>query len=326
MEIFKPIKLITSMKQLLCVVVLLLGFGFFANAQQVTGVVTGEDGQALIGASVVLKGTNTGTITDLDGKYSIAAKEGQELLFSMVGMESKSVKVGTSKIIDVILGGSVMLENVVITGALGIVQDKRKLSYSVQGVKGEDLQNSQRDNAFLALQGRVAGMTLTPTSGLAGGSTSINLRGVNSIGSSNQPLVVIDGLPVSSGTFNQHTLFSDASGLNGNINNNRDEASSRLADINPNDIESISVLKGPEAAALYGNEGANGVILITTKKGKAGITRITYNNKFATSKLYLFPEIQQIYGRGSNGKVALNDPDYFGPKYADSVKFYDNAG
>lgn len=149
----------------------------FANAQQVTGVVTGEDGQALIGASVVLKGTNTGTITDLDGKYSIAAKEGQELLFSMVGMESKSVKVGTSKIIDVILGGSVMLENVVITGALGIVQDKRKLSYSVQGVKGEDLKNSQRDNAFLALQGRVAGMTLTPTSGLAGGSTSINLRG-----------------------------------------------------------------------------------------------------------------------------------------------------
>ena len=325
MKILKPIKLITCMKQTLCIMVLLIGFGISANAQQVTGIVTGEDGQSLIGASILVKGTNTGTITDLDGKYSIAAKEGQDLVFSMVGMESKTIKVGASKTIDVMLGGSVLLENVVITGALGIVQDKRKLSYSVQGVKGDEIQNTQRDDAFLALQGRIAGLTLTPTSGLAGGSTSINLRGVNSIGGSNQPLIVVDGLPISSGSFNQHTLYSDANSVAGNINNNRDEVSSRLGDINPNDIESITVLKGPEAAALYGNEGANGVILITTKKGKAGITRITYNNKFSMSKLHLFPEIQQIYGRGRNGAEYLNDPDYFGPEYADSVTLFNNT-
>lgn len=326
MEIFKPIKLITSMKQMLCIVVLLLGFGFFANAQQVTGVVTGEDGQALIGASVVLKGTNTGTVTDLDGKYSIAAKEGQELVFSLVGMESQTIKVGTNRTVNVVLGGSVLLESVVIEGALGIVQDKRKLSYSGQGVKSDDITNAKRDDAFQVLEGRIAGLSLTPTSGLAGGSTAIRLRGVSSIGSSNQPLIVVDGLPILSGVFNQHSLYSDAVGLNGNINNNRDETSSRLADINPNDIENISVLKGPEAAALYGSEGANGVILITTKKGKSGTTRIEYSNKFSVSELHLFPEVQNVYSRGANGVAKANEPDYFGPKYADTTVFYDNMG
>lgn len=323
MKILKPMKLFTCRKRMLCIALLLFGFGFFANAQQVTGVVTGEDGQPLIGASVVLKGANTGTITDLDGKYSIAAKEGQELVFSIVGMESQTIKVGTSKTVNVVLGGSVMLESVVIT-ALGLVQDKRKLSYSGQGLKGDEIANTKRDDAFQALDGRIAGLSLTPTSGLAGGSTAIRLRGVSSIGSSNQPLIVVDGLPILSGVFNQHSLYSDAVGLNGNINNNRDETSSRLSDINPNDIENISVLKGPEAAALYGSEGANGVILVTTKKGKSGTTRIEYSNKFSFTKLHLFPEVQTIYSRGANGVAKANEPDYFGPKYADTTVLYDN--
>jgi len=169
MKILKPMKLFTCRKRMLCIALLLFGFGFFANAQQVTGVVTGEDGQPLIGASVVLKGTNTGTITDLDGKYSISAKEGQELVFSIVGMESQTIKVGTSKTVNVVLGGSVMLESVVIEGALGIVQDKRKLSYSGQGIKSEEITNAKRDDAFQTLEGRIAGLTLTPTSGLVGG-------------------------------------------------------------------------------------------------------------------------------------------------------------
>lgn len=324
MKILKPMKLFTCRKRMLCIALLLFGFGFFANAQQVTGVVTGEDGQPLIGASVVLKGANTGTITDLDGKYSIAAKEGQELVFSIVGMESQTIKVGTSKTVNVVLGGSVMLESVVIEGALGIVQDKRKLSYSGQGIKSDEITNAKRDDAFQTLEGRIAGLTLTPTSGMVGGTTAIRLRGVSSIGSSNQPLIVVDGLPILSGVFNQHTLYSDAVGLNGNINNNRDETGSRLSDINPNDIESISVLKGPEAAALYGSEGANGVILITTKKGKSGTTRIEYSNKFTTSELYLFPEIQHLYNRGKDGVNKDNEPEYFGAKYPDTTAFYDN--
>ncbi len=326
MKILKPMKLFTCRKRMLCIALLLFGFGFFANAQQVTGVVTSEDGQPLIGASVVLKGTNTGTITDLDGKYSISAKEGQELVFSIVGMESQTIKVGTSKTVNVVLGGSVMLESVIIEGAHGIGVNKRNLSYSAQGVKSDEISNAKRDDAFQTLEGRIAGLSLTPTSGLVGGTTAIRLRGVSSIGSSNQPLIVVDGLPILSGVFNQHSLYSDAVGLNGNINNNRDETGSRLSDINPNDIESISVLKGPEAAALYGSEGANGVILITTKKGKSGTTRIEYSNKFSVSELTLFPEVQANYARGASGVAKANEPDYFGPKYADTTVFYDNLG
>lgn len=303
----------------------LLWLGVFAQAQRVSGTVSDEDGQPLPGVTVIVKGTATGTTTDINGGYSVAASAGQELQFSITGMTPQTMTVGAEATIDVIMRGSLQLRDVVITGALGLIQDKRKLSYSAQAVRGEDLQKTQRDNPFLALQGRIAGLTLTPTSGLAGGSANLTLRGVNSIGNSNQPLIVVDGLPVNSGTFNQHTLFSDATAVNANINNNRDDVGSRLAEINPNDIESISVLKGPEAAALYGNEGANGVILVTTKRGKSGTSRVTYNNRFATSEVFLFPEIQQVYGRGRNGKVELNDPDYFGPAYGDSVQLYNNV-
>lgn len=308
------------------ILLFLLCLGVFAHAQQVTGTVSEEDGTPLVGTTVVIKGTTTGVITDINGKYTIAASPGQELIFSMTGMESQTIAVGTDGTINVTMGGSLMLRDVVITGALGLIQDKRKLSYSAQAVSGAELKNTQRDNPFLALQGRIAGLTLTPTSGLAGGSANITLRGVNSIGNSNQPLIVVDGLPINSGTFNQHTLFSDANAVSANINNNRDDVGSRLAELNPNDIESMSVLKGPEAAALYGNEGANGVILITTKKGKAGTGSLTYNNRFATSELYLFPEIQQVYSRGRNGAVENTDPDYFGPKYDANTTFFDNVG
>ena len=314
-------------KERLC---LFLFFAFFSIsatfAQTVSGVIKGADGETIIGATVQIKGTDIGTVTDVNGVYSIQASPGQELIFSMIGTETQNVTVGTSNTIDVVLQGSVLIDEVVIIGALGIVQDKRKLVYGAQGVSGLELKNTQRDNAFQSLQGRISGMTLTPTSGLAGGSVSINLRGVTSIGNSNQPLIVMDGLPINSGTFNQHTLTSDANAVNANINNNRDDVGSRLAEINPNDIESITVLKGPEAAALYGNEGANGVIIITTKKGKAGTGKVTYSNRFTTSKITRFPEVQTTYGRGVNGAESLNDADYFGPAYPAGTTFYDNLG
>lgn len=327
MKYFSPTTRSRVWKQALCLSLFFLGLSFASFAQQrISGTVKGDDGLPLPGATIVVKGTNQGTVSDADGRYSIEASEGQELMFSMVGMIPQTVAVGRQTQLDVELAGSFQLQEAVITGALGIIQDKRKLSYSAQAVKGEALQNTQRDNAFLALQGRIAGLTMTPTSGLAGGSASINLRGVNSIGNSNQPLIVLDGLPINSGTFNQHNLYSDGAGSSPNINNNRDDVSSRLAEINNNDIESISVLKGPEAAALYGNEGANGVILITTRKGKAGTGKLSYQNRFSTSELALFPEVQRVYGRGKDGKVDANDPDFFGPKYGDTTVFYDNIG
>lgn len=306
--------------------VLILFLSATGFSQSVTGKVTDAEGIPLIGATVQVKGTDKGTATDINGEYTIEASPGQELIFSLIGTDSQTITVGNSKTIDVVLSGSVLIEEVVITGALGLVQDKSKLAYSAQGLKGDPLKSTQRDNVFQALQGRISGMTLTPTSGLAGGSVSINLRGVTSIGNSNQPLIVMDGLPINSSTFNQHTLTSDATSVNANINNNRDDVGSRLAEINPNDIENITVLKGPEAAALYGNEGANGVIVITTKKGKAGTSKITYSNRFATSKITRFPEIQTVYGRGVNGAASASDSDYFGPAYESGTQFYDNVG
>lgn len=292
--------------------------------QRITGTVTDIKGNPVVGVTVAVQGTSEGTFTEADGKYVIQANEGQVLEFSMTGMTTQTVVVGRQTTVDLVLEDAVyQLEEAVVT-ALGIKEDRRKLSYSTQSVKGEDIQSTQRDNAFVSLQGRVAGLSLTPTSGAAGGSVSINLRGVNSIGSSNQPLIVLDGLPINSGTFNQHNLYSDAAAINANVNNNRDDTGSRLAEINPNDIESVTVLKGPEAAALYGNEGANGVILITTSKGRAGVGRLNYKNRFSVSEIYLFPEVQQVYGRGRNGVVEANDPDYFGPKYPAGTAFYDN--
>lgn len=299
-------------------------FSFAQAQQQVTGTVTDENGEPLVGVAIVVKGASGGTVSDLDGKYSIAAPSDGTLQFTMIGMTTVEVAVnGRSEINVSMTNDALKLDEVVVT-ALGIKEDRRKLSYSTQSVKGADLQSTQRDNAFLSLQGRVAGLSLTPTSGVAGGSVNISLRGVNSIGSSNQPLIVLDGLPINAGVTNQHNLYSDGAGINGNVNNNRDDISSRLNDINPNDIENITVLKGPEAAALYGNEGANGVILITTRKGTAGAGRVTYSNRFATSEVYRYPEIQQVYGRGRNGAVELSDPDYFGPKYESNTQFYDN--
>lgn len=299
--------------------------GVFGQGRTISGKVTDDqDGAPLIGATILVVGTTTGTVTDLDGNYQIEAAAGQVLRFTYTGYAPKEVTVGTANVIDMQLSAEATALNEVVVTALGIKEDRRKLSYSTQQVKGEDLQNTQRDNPFLSLQGRVAGLSMTPTSGVAGGSVNMSLRGVNSIGNSNQPLIVMDGLPISSGVLDQHVLYSDGAGINGNVNNNRDDIGSRLNDLNPNDIESITVLKGPEAAALYGNEGANGVILITTKKGQSGTGKVTYNTRFATSHLYLFPEVQQVYGRGRNGAVELSDPDYFGPKYAAGTQFYDN--
>jgi TonB-dependent SusC/RagA subfamily outer membrane receptor len=311
----------------MAVLILITGVLVSATAQvKVSGTVTDTKGEALPGVSILLQGTTKGTVTNIDGAFDLDVPTGAVLTFSYTGFSTQTVTITNQTVITVALEDEInLLEGVTIT-ALGITANKKTLTYSSQGVDGDDLLNTQRDNPFLSLQGRVAGLSLTPVSAAAGGSSIINLRGVNSLGSSNQPLFVVDGLPINSGTLDQHNLHSDATAVNGNVNNNRDDVGSRLAELNANDIENITVLKGPEAAALYGNEGANGVFLITTRKGKAGTGKITYNNRFAASELYLFPETQKVFGRGRNGGIEVNDPDYFGPKYADGTQFYDNVG
>lgn len=291
------------------------------NAQDrlITGKVSSEeDGQSLPGVSVLVKGSTRGALTDANGNYKISANQGATLVFSFIGMIKKEVKVGAATVIDVKLSADAQnLDEVVVT-ALGIKQEKKALGYAVAEVKGDDVAETGRTNFLDALQSRAPGLSGVTTSGAPGSSSSINLRGFSSIGGNNQPLFVIDGLPVDNRTMAQGALGTDQP------NRNNDYAN-RISDINPNDIEAISILKGPEAAALYGIDAANGAIVITTKKGKAGTARVNYDNRFRFEEVYRFPEIQRTYSRGIFGLTSPTATTYFGPKYPEGTQFYDNV-
>lgn len=283
-----------------------LSFSLFAQDRVISGKVTGStDNSVLPGVSVVVKGTARGTTTDNNGEFKVTVPNNATLIFSYIGYLRQEVKIGSSNVINISLDNDENTLNEVVVTALGVKQEKRALGFAVQEVKGQDLLDSQRDNFMMGLQGRVAGLQMTPTSGTAGGSAVIQLRGAGSIGNSNQPLYVVDGLPISNSTFGQGALVTDRP--------NRDmDYQNRAADINPNDIETVTVLKGPEAAALYGIEAANGAIVITTKKAKAGRSTISYNGSLSTRDMYRFPEGQTQYGRGFNGVFNPNNFSYFG--------------
>lgn len=301
-----------------------LSFSLSAQERVISGKVTNSaDNSVLPGVSIVVKGTTKGTTTDGNGEFKVAVPNNATLIFSYIGYVRQEVKVGSSNAINISLDSDENILNEVVVTALGVKQEKRALGYAVQEVKGQDLLDSQRDNFMMGLQGRVAGLQMTPTSGTAGGSAVIQLRGAGSIGNSNQPLYVVDGLPISNNTFGQGALVSDRP--------NRDmDYQNRAADINPNDIETVTVLKGPEAAALYGIEAANGAIVITTKKGAAGRGRITYNGSLSVRDVYRFPEGQTQYGRGFNGVFNPNNFSYFGADVKQigegGGKVYDNVG
>ena len=304
----------------LCVWVLCLTQTGWSQDKQVTGKVTGaDDGNALPGVNVIVKGTTRGTNTGADWTYKISANQGATLIFTSLGFERKEIKVGTQTVSDVTLTTDIQALDEVVVTALGRNEKKASLGYSVAEVKGDEINQTGRNNFLMSMQGRVAGLTMTPTTGLPGASAQIQLRGAASIGGNNSPLFVIDGLPVSNSTFGQGGLVSDGP-------NRQNDYMNRMGDINPNDIESISVLKGLEAAALYGSEGSSGVILITTKKGVKGNTRVNYSNSFDVSNIYRFVDTQKIYGRGSYGVPDPNTTFFRGPKYAESnSQIYDNA-
>ncbi|MES2518371.1 MAG: SusC/RagA family TonB-linked outer membrane protein [Bacteroidota bacterium] len=289
--------------------------------RQITGKVTGSaDNTPLPGVSVIVKGTTRGTTTAADGTYKISVNEGATLIYTSLGFEKRDIKVGNQSVIDIKLTDATSALDEVVVTALGIKQEKRALGYSVQEVKGDEITQTGRDNVLTSLGGRVAGLTMTPSTGLPGSSVQIQLRGASSIGGNNSPLFVIDGLPVSNRTFNQEGLVSTGA-------NRSNDYASRMGDLNPNDVESVTVLKGLEAAALYGSEGSSGVIMITTKKGTKGATRVNYSNSFDVSNVYRFVETQKVYGRGSYGVLDPTSLFYRGPKYSETAnnQIYDNA-
>ncbi len=295
-----------------------------AQERVIGGKVSDDDGLPLPGVSVKVKGATNGTTTNVDGNYSIKASQGQTLIFSFIGTVTQERTVGTSNSINLVLKADTKALNEVVVTALGIKQEKRALGTAITEIKGATIQQSQRENFLNALQGRVAGLEVTNTSGLPGASSSVIIRGITSLSGSNQPLFIVDGLPVDNKTFNTSNLASDAPGSPTGFNNRSVDFSNRAADINPDDIETLTVLKGPEATALYGIDAASGAIIITTKKGTAGAGRISYSNSFKVSHVTKVPEIQQVYGQGTYGTSNPSSFSYLGPKYSAGTKLYDN--
>ncbi|MBK8501254.1 MAG: TonB-dependent receptor plug domain-containing protein [Saprospiraceae bacterium] len=226
---------------------------FAIAQQQVRGTVTNaEGGEAMIGVTVLEKGTTNGTVTDFDGTYSISVQSGAVLEFSYTGFSTSEMKVGSESEINVLLSPGVALEQVVVT-ALGIKRDEKALAYSVTEVGGESFQEAREVNLANSLAGKVAGVNVSRIASGPAGSSRVIIRGNVSLGGNNQPLYVIDGVPIDNGGFGQAGLWGGADEGDG------------TSSINPDDIETLTVLKGANAAALYGSRASNGVILITTK-------------------------------------------------------------
>ena len=268
-------------------------FAIEQQSNKVIGTVKDEFGP-VIGASVVEKGTSNGVVTDLNGKFSLNVKPGATLIISFVGYKQQEVKAGNAPLNIVLEEDSKMLGEVVVT-ALGIKRERKALGYGVAEVQGEALTKAKETNVINSMAGRVPGLVVSQTAGGASGSSRVILRGSTEMTGNNQPLYVIDGVPL------DNTNFGSA-GTYGGF-----DLGDGISSVNPDDIESMSVLKGPAASALYGSRASHGVILITTKKANKDKIRVEYNGTMTfDTQLAKWDDVQQIYGMGSNGTYPIN--------------------
>lgn len=303
---------------------LLLNTLLFGQEKTITGKVTGSDGEPLIGVNVIIKGTTEGTVTNLDGDYSVAVPQGATLVFSFIGYLDEEVIISDQTVVNITLVEDLhKLEEVVVT-ALGIKKEKKALGYAFTDVDGDELTTNRDANFINSLSNKVAGVNITQTAGGAGTSSRIVIRGIKSLSTESQPLIVIDGVPMENNS--NDVSWSSSSSL---------EYGNNLGSLNPDDIESMSVLKGPNAAALYGSEAANGVIIITTKKGtKSDKLRVTFNSNFMMDYAYIHGKYQNKYGVGSGGalwkqELSQDQKDYYFEEYGvvlDSARFANGSG
>ncbi|MEM0941657.1 MAG: carboxypeptidase-like regulatory domain-containing protein [Bacteroidota bacterium] len=296
-------------KILLLSVLVLLVIASAIAQRTVSGKVTDESGEALPGVNVLIQGTMTGTQTDLDGNFRISVEDGEILVFSYVGFESQEINIGSRTVIDVSMGGATELEEVVVT-AVGLTAQKRDLGYSIQEVKSQELDRANEVNLVAGLAGKAAGVQVTSSGGTAGAAAQIRIRGNSTIQGSNTPLFVVDGIPIDNSTFNTSDSPEDAVSTlgSGGVNN-----SNRAIDLNPNDIASLTVLKGPAATALYGVRAGNGAIVITTKRGSKGRVKVNYSYGLTFDRVNQLPDLQTTYAQGR----VIDDesqPTYQGPE------------
>jgi TonB-linked SusC/RagA family outer membrane protein len=282
------------------------GESYQQSMQKIQGTVTDTTGTPLIGVSVAIKGTTTGSQTDINGHFSLNANPGDVLVFSYIGFATQQVTVGADATINVVLKASANSLTEVVVTALGVKRSEASLSYDQQTVSGKDLEVAKDPSFVNSLDGKVSGLQITESSSGAGGSTKVVLRGNKSIYGSSNVLYVVDGVPLNPLTSTQPTgVFSyGADGGDG------------ISNINPDDIESISVLKGASASALYGSAGENGVVLITTKKGQAGKTSITFTTNTTFDKAVELPKVQNEYGRGDGGVTDTSSLNSYGAAQA----------
>jgi TonB-linked SusC/RagA family outer membrane protein len=262
----------------------------------VSGKVIDNTGEPLIGVNILETGTSNGTVTDFDGNYSMTVADGATLTFSYTGYADQVITVGAQSVIDVTLEEGVALDEIVVT-ALGISREKKSLSYSAQNVQTEDISKARALNVVNSLSGKVAGISVSPSGSGVGGSSRVILRGNRSIAGNSQPLYVIDGVPILGDPTN----------------------------VNPDDIASISVLKGPNAAALYGNRANNGAIIITTKKGSTGGFKVSLNTTFTSSSPLLLQNFQNEFAQGNSNQYNGASEDSWGPQISgQSVAHWSN--
>lgn len=284
---------------LLTVCICMLAGSAFAQ-RQVSGTVTSaDDGFGLPGVTVRNKDTGEGMTTDLDGKYKISVGDNATLVFSYVGYISQEVSVGARSVIDIILEANVTELSEVVVTALGVSRDRRSIGYAAQNVAGDEIAQARESNIVNALQGQVAGVQISGTAGALGGSSRITIRGANSFLGNNQPLFVVDGVPINNANY-------AGSGQARGFGNGAYDYGNAASDINPDDIASMTVLKGASATAIYGARGANGVILITTKNGseKKGLG-ISVNSSYTANQAFSMMPHQRQYGGGA---INASDP------------------
>jgi len=290
---------------------LILGTAW-AQERVVSGTVKGaDDGSALPGVNVVLKGTTNGTVTDTNGAFKInVPAEGGSLVFSFIGMQTQEVAIGDRSIVDASMASDVTQLSELVVTAQGLERDQRSLGYTVQAVSGAQLQQRSEPNVLNSLQGKVAGVNIVGASGAPGASTNINIRGISSFTGSNQPLIVVDGIIFSNQVDNgpNSTVFGS-------------QPSNRLQDVNPDNIESLTVLKGPAAAILYGSRASAGAIVITTKSGKnlKDKTQVTISSSYNTQSVYGLPKYQNSYGQGANNDYVATSGNSFGAAFGAGI-------
>jgi TonB-dependent SusC/RagA subfamily outer membrane receptor len=297
----------------------------FAQNRTITGTVVSSDGSPLEGVTIGVKNTNRITQTDANGHFSIQAATGETLVFTYVGYAAQELKVNNGSVFPITMSAGGTNMNEVVVTALGIKKERKALGYSVTDLNAQELMKNKNTNVVNSLAGKVPGVNITQFSGAAGAGASITIRGGNSTSDSrqNQPLFVVDGI-----IYDNSTTVTGNTGTDG-LSRSNTTYSNRVMDINPEDIESLSVLKGSAAAALYGSRAADGVVIITTKKGAEGRVTVNINSKISTSWPNKLPEAQTVFGPGiysNNGVLNTSSYSSWGPKIPADSTIYDNIG